>query len=751
MPMKNAYYVGLENCNLEQFRILPVMDFTDNEFADIIMEYNINPQDADDLNIQALVDKYKIDLIPYYQERISELEKSYNFTSEVYERKYIKDGKVVFYITSEPKTINKYTITEGNSELRNNNILVSAQYANSNDLHAGEDIEINGKIYRISGLYYQPAESLVFNSQYSSEMGNRNNAGIILSDENFKELNYKGDIVFLAKFNDTVSNENISEQTRILMSDDAVSYLVKSSDLGNYKTLTSNFDTSLSLMVLGLLLFFITIIILIFQILKNQFEQTAKSIGILKAMGYPDFTISLSFFVFMVPVTIGLLMGLIIGFFASSGFMLTYLNIFNFVPAKISFDYFLSVCVVFAISFITAAISIFNGYMMVRKNPLDLIHERKDNRAKLLTIITGKIASRFKFVQKTEFCFLTANISRVIAISLMSIISFILLNFAVSIFGLTQSPVMELSKASNYKFVTIYNEVQKTDNQSNNVAYSSPLYLLSCSNRKIEHTYQCMFIDDTFNSMKILDDSGNSIFSKISEKSSVIISQKLAYDYDIKIGDMIDIKATGENDFSAIVTAVNPLSYDSNLYLNIKAISDVIKKASETQYNIEYLEERPQDVDENIVTIQSKDERINQISKMLDGSLNMIPILVLITLILIISISGLLAYLNTNDNRKNISIFSIMGYKNSTILKMVVNIYSWIIFFGSTIGFALLKTVFSQLELFINNSTDVYITLEMYWEVMLLSIVFLYLIYRASIFICYRRLINIDVSKISYE
>ncbi|MGT2924937.1 ABC transporter permease [Streptococcus caviae] len=749
VPMKELYEKQLKDSNGEQFRIIPELKLSSREYKKIIKDYEI--KNASPQKIDGLVKKDVIDLTDYYQNRISTLEKKYGFTSEILKRKYVKTNGITYYLTFFQGTkLNKITMVEGDNKLKDGNVLLSVQFARQNKVSVGDTLTLQNKKYKVSGLYYQPSESLIYNSAYSANLSTKKNAGVLLTNNDLKRMNGPAESIYVCRFNDKVSDSVLTDKLQKIMEDNSVKKLSSSKDLPLYNSFLSNFNTSISIMVICLSLFTFVIIVLLFQILGNQLQQYSKSLGILRATGYSALKLSLTFLIFSIPIMLSLMIGFIVGYIKSKEFSNSYLKTFNFIAPKVPINIAKLLVICLLVFFILNVICIFYTNRILSKPILDSIYSRKSEKQKRysLQFFNGEIG-KLPMVSRMRVSFLLKNIIRSLIVFFMSFISFILLNFAFSLFSLSSKPLNDYSNSLNYKFENTFNTVQNShlDRLSENQSYSAS-FLAGTSKADYQY-YNISYVSPEFTALNIRTSKNTSIFRELSNKNNIIISKKMAAKYQLRKGDIVKVKTYTGKTHAYTVVSINPVAYDNTLYVNIESIEGMADGVSQSRYNITYTDTA---VKENqTVKSQSKKEKVHQIKDLVSSSLMLIPTIVTITLVIVFSISILLAYLNINDNKKNISILILMGYSKKLIMNMLINIYTWIMLAGCLVASCFLGKIFHYFETYINSAVDIYIEFNSSFLNVVASFVLIYMIYKLSIVSTYKIFDNIKVSDINYE
>lgn len=711
VPIQNSYKEDLKATKVEEFRILP-------------------------------------------KANIAELEDKYDFSAELFRRKYVQEGQNTFYISVPMTNINKYYVVEGKDDIQGSNILLSLQFAKKNNIKINDKIVISNSDYTVSGLYYQPSESLIFNSQYASTVSTTKNAGVLMNKDNFESLSGNEDKIYVARFNKNLDKTEFDSKIKDMMNDDDISLVESSKNLQSFNTLLSNFQTSLSLMKIGFILFVLVIVIVVMLLVRNQFQYSRRCSGVLMAIGYKRVTIALPFVLIQIPILIGMTIGAFLGLFMSESFLVNYFNVFNIVHPVIRFNYLLIVGVIITVNITIAIITFLLGLKLLRINELNLIYDRDKHQVGKITVFSKKLLEHFPFQYKIRYAFLLRKLWRFSIIVFISLIAFFMINFAAAIFNLTLEPIKQMDDQMKFKSMIIYNDIKNEPSKENrrNTFLNYRFYIESAETdagkKNIEKKYDVQFVHAENDMLKLSTDNKSNPLLNM-KKNDVIISKKLAYDYNLKEGDILNIKDSKGDIQKFNISAINITVYDSLLYLNADYMQDMDSVLHEGDYNGQYSSILQEKTEEMKVVI-SKEQQKEQTMTLLKGSLSLIPMMLVITIVLVVSLTSLISYFNINDAKKDITILNILGYQNKVISKMVINIYSVAIFIGSIICSLFIDKIFESIQTYVNKSTEILIILQTNTVWKIASFIIVYIVYKISIFIMKRNLNKIEIKNVLY-
>lgn len=707
IPLMDNYNREMESSNVEQFRILPELLPEEDEIKDLVQEYEISLEDLASKSFSSLCDIYHIDTVSLLTKRMEELEAEYHFTSELLQRKYYMTDHTVWYLFTEPEFINKITLAEGSRPSSAGEVLLSYQYAQHHSIAPGDDISVSGLTFRVTGLYTQAAESLIYNAKYASSMNSEFNAGVILTTEGYRSIeNADEEMIFVAVFDGNFLQEAISE----MLNDERVSSVVESKQLTNYNTLLSNFSTSLTIMVVGILIFLIVISIMMLIIISNWFQSNQKSFGIFLGMGYSRLSLSFSFLILLFPVVLGVGGGSAVGLLMAESFIKTYCDVFNVVPAAVSVSILVLVLMFdLAVIFLFSALIVLRALHLSGQSVISMITNRSSDRVNVLITKAKSLVRGASYATRIKSAYMLKHFSRFLTMIFVCMLAIILVSFSLSIYNLSHKNLDALSAQFRYTQIVNYSDT-RTDLQYDNLKntfYKGTLYFVDTQGKEINRYYTIYAINSDCYCLDLRNQNGDSLLA-IPEKQ-IVISAKLADQYSLSIGNVVHIRSVDGNLVPYTVFDINTTQYDTNLYVGEAAKTELFDCDSKDAFNGEFTNIQTAESDD--CKIITKDQQLRNIESLLSGSTSLIPVLFAITVIVIVSISCLIAYINIRENKKDIIILSLLGYRDGQIFRLIINLYSAAVIIGIVLGFFLVNPFLQAVQSSINTSTDIMISL----------------------------------------
>jgi putative ABC transport system permease protein len=714
---------------------VPTLELTDSELEQILFDYEVSPEDAASLTTDDLIKEYKVDTVRYLEERIGFLETRYHFSAELFCRKYIKSEGTVWYINTLPEKINMISTLDGEEPTASNEVLLSYQYAKHNNLSIGDTITINSKELIVCGLFTQASESLIYNSKYSTSMNTTNNAVAIVTEEAYKEFpSDDEDVSFCAVFSKPKAEAETNDLITEMMDDSAISFVANSSKLPMFNSLLSNFSTSLTLMAAGVLLILITILIMTMMLINNWFKGLQKSYGVLLGMGYSKTTLAGAFSVVSIPVSVGLVLGVVLGFFMSQGFVLSYCDVFNILPPHI--DIFTLSALVAFINVVLVVFSVFvttKCLLLLNKDVLSLMLNRSSERANTIIQKSKAVFEKASINTRIKTAYILKHTSRFFAIMLVSVFAIILSIFSIAIFSLSNEPLNSYADELAYDSIVTYATEQNDSSYENQTEtfMQGSFYAYECEGTKINAYYNILSLDAACNSLQIVDANKQPLVPI--EEGCIVVSAKFANQYGVERGNKLTIRSSDGTSTSFTVSGINSINYDINFYVDSACKESFYAAEDSNSFNGEFINGNAEPYNNEGVA-QTKSQKLDDIKGLLSGSMAMIPILILLTIFLVAGISCLISYLNINESKKDIVVFSILGYKDRSIFNLVVNIYAPAVLCGCLLGSLLAQPILAAFQTSVNTTTEVLITLQ--------ATVISSLLMVAAVFFLYNLIIN---------
>lgn len=217
---------------------------------------------------------------------VDDLAEEYSF---VYEEEYAKDFEengISYRVLSQTENIDVPYLVEGRLAEDENEILVNVEYAKEHDLQPGDELELQGNTYQISGIMTLVNYLRMHVRDDAFDYDPQNETLIVAKKDTVLQITDGAiSLSYLARFKDSLSEEQKSELSSLLVrSNDFVSVTLQS-DNSNITVLGGKISVYFLLTVISLCVMSIIIILLLLLFIYLMVNEDRKTIGILLANG----------------------------------------------------------------------------------------------------------------------------------------------------------------------------------------------------------------------------------------------------------------------------------------------------------------------------------------------------------------------------------------------------------------------------------------------------------------------------------
>lgn len=619
-----------------------IWEFGDNFFA------SQNLEDANfttympisDTEIETLEEKYSLNLEPQYFSNIE--------TNDTTTRLFKKT-----------KEINLYSVTKGRDIENNDEIIISEGYAVHNKIALGDKISMGEKNYTVTGFFQRP--------DYLYMLQNENDAYInittfflaYVTDEEFENIENKNCqyLVCFTKDNQTEFRKEVNEKYFMR------TYSAAKENLRiDMVKMQAEMFTMISYIILVVMP--LIVVVLISIVINRKVKSEQKLIGTLTALGYKKGKLMLHYAGFaMIPGLLGGILAVILSTIFAQPF--GELCLADYEPMRIDchvnpLSAILSI-IIPTIMYILAAMNSVNK--LLKKDTVLLLNGNADQDEKNLKhiLVKRKLSFRIKYALRS----LIGNPSRTFVVFLG-----IFLGSYIALLGYSFLDTMDNTKQSmademgSYEYQYVLNELT-----SENTYGGEPLLMSTMENTSGDQ-FSIIGTTDSNAYLNLKDLDGNTI----SLKNGYYITSVMSLLYDLKAGDdfilcnpltleqtTITIAGIIDNDmqnavFGAKENIAKMIGIDKNL-------SNVI------------MSDVPLDIPNSkiIQTIKQSDAK-EQFQNMSNQMNVMIYFLIGIGAAICIAAIYVAVNMLVTENRSNISMLKVLGYKDKQINQIVLNV-----------------------------------------------------------------------------
>jgi len=658
-----------------------------------VMTYTLFAVSMEDIEIN-----YKIFKKDFVQEdgyfitsqKIDEKLLKEKFGVELEERLFyeIQQDGVTLRIFSISNKINKPYVEAGKMP-RQGEVLLDPSFFKTQQYHTYDEIVISGKKFRVSGVGYLPDYIYIIKNDQDLLPDPKHFGVVLMLKSEMQKLfpvvpvhyySYKGKVNNIENFKSFINSN--WRLLKFVERDQNPRIIYTEMKLENAKRMT---------LPLSLFIILVSSFIL-FIVMRRVINTMHAEIGTLYSMGYTQKDVVKVFMRFPLYIWFfGSVAGVLIGFFEASPFAQFYRSYFTLPKIKTVLPWqhiFVAMVLPAILIFLSGYLALKNFFKLTIVEMLHGIDEIKFG--KLPTI---KFFDRFEFKTRIMLKYGWRHIGREVILAVGIIFSTILM-----MYGMTAKDSIVVAIERTYEKNFRYNYLYSLNSVSTHPeiklqSAAEPYNLLSFDIEGTKLSIMIYGIKRNSNMIKLYDDKGK----EISVSSELVITKPLASKLGIGDGDEIKLKNefTGK-EYTLKVKKVANLPVGNNGYMELESFNKLFGYRNGEYIGI--FSKEKMDIPENLVfESYTKSELINTIKASADDLSKTIGVIALIAAILALLIVYVLSTLTLNENKKNIGILKMLGYKEGNIFKMILGFNYVSLVTGFIIGVPLSKLTMDSL------------------------------------------------------
>lgn len=693
------------------------------------------------------VDKEKVESIDNVE--VVELMSNLDVTTKVSNK--TTTVRLVSYDFSEEKDINKYELVKGSEPKEENEVLVDDIFFEDNNLKLGDEVEfksggttdlsylLKNTTYKIVGTVYSP--SFLMRDRGSSYVGSGRLEGYFyVGEENLLlpaytsmeiRINNEDDLsIFSDEYSDLVGDVKADIENVLAASQPTDSYFIKDHEADvnfmNYKADGERIG------VIGLLipiLFFAISIMVTMTSMTRLVDTDLTLIGTYKALGYRNYAIASYYFIYaFVASFVGGILGLFLGYSIFPKLIINaFRSLYEFPDVVLSIQGgLIALSLTLAISFAVIP-SFVIALKRMRKNPAILMRPVIPTKGKkiLLERITP-LWKRINFSNKV----MIRNIFRYKKRFLMTVLgvagctSLIFAGFALrdAIKGIVDKQFVEIQhfdvtvelneSVEDDQLKIIYDEIGSSGGEQYIIAHRENLKI---------------FNDDGEKGLSLMAFSGEDykdFFTLRNRKSGedyilppngALISEKIAKEYDLDVGDIGEFKNKDGSIYEIKIGGITENYINHYIYLSYEAYEEIFgNEASDNSIFINLSSEAMKDEDDFSSSILALNG-VNGLSlnaqnkNLLDSSLRsldfVVLVLILSAVVLIFVVLFSLTSINIEERKRELATLKVLGFRKKEMIAYIFKEIFILTIIGIIIG--LILGIFIQRYIILTMETSI--------------------------------------------
>lgn len=661
----------------------------------------------------------------------------------------LEETKSFDYSISENKTlrifrentkVNIPAIIEGKN-LSNGGILIDPSYAKANKLNIGDSIKLYNQNFTISGFMSIPNYIYPLKSE-SDIINDPSSFGIAVINKNdFNNIN-RGNSFYAVRFNGDRSNlgKKISELKGYLRSKNIIilSWInISDNPRVTYMTAKlSGIDKMSSSMPLSIL---VLTCILTGIVMLRMLKREAAVIGTLYALGYKKREIMKHYLLYPLAVSLlGGILGTMLGVITLKPMISYYVSYFNIPVSSLSFNInYLIMSILLPVVFL-----IICSYFVVNKSlkasPVELMRGRRENN-KVGFIEKNIKLDKLDFNTKFQIRELLRSIPRSVFLMLGVIMATMLLLMGFSAKSSLDYLMKDsFSEAFKYNYQYVFNSVQNGKPEKGEAFSEIPFALKSDAN--LTFTVYGVSSDSKYISFK--NKAGN-----VLKSDKIIITKPLADKLNINPSDTIKaVNRLDSKEYNITVDDIAETYVGSYIYIPLDKLNAMLKFPPYSYTGLWSTERLsiPESKLLAFVTVDEMRNAFNTITKPLQAVIGGIAFMSFIIGLIVIYV---VTALTIEENKENISLMKVLGYRNKEVYSLILNSSSFIVILGYILGVPLLLASMHALFKSITKDMNVSFPVTINYIYVIVGFIIIYLTYELSKLLSRKKINKISMSE----
>lgn len=661
----------------------------------------------------------------------------------------IEETKSFDYAISKDKTLRIFNentkidipaIIQG-EKLNDGNILLDPSYAKANKLNIGDNIKIYNQNLTISGFMSLPNYIYPLRTE-SDIMNDPNNFGIaVISKNDFNKIN-KGNSSYAIRFNSNednldlkisnfkeyLRNENIIILNWINITDNPrVSYVT--AKLSGINKMSSFMPISI------LILTSILTGIVMLRMLKRE----SVIIGTLYALGYKKIEIMKHYLMYPLSISlIGGLVGTIFGLFTLKPMIEFMLSYFNMPIGSLNYNVkYIIISILLPVIFL-----VFCSYFIVRNSlkssPVQLMRggqeknkvnflEKKINLDRLSFNTKFKIREQIRSIPRSTFLLLGVIMATML----------LLMGFAVKSsmdYLINQS----FNESFKYNYHYVFNSIQHGKPEKGEAFLELPFALKS--NSKVTFTVYGVSPNSQYISFK--DKSGN-----ILKSDKTIITKSLANKLNIKPKDTIKvINRLDSKEYNITIDSIAESYVGQYIYLPLNELNTMLKFPTDSYMGL-WSSERLNIPENKLLAVVTVEDMRNAFNTLIQPFRIYIGSIAFMSLIIGLIVIYVVTSLTIEENKENISLMKILGYRKKEVYSLILNSSSFIVVIGYILGVPLILLSLSAMFKSVSKDMNLSFPVTINYIYVIFGFIIIYLDYELSKLLSRRKINKISMAE----
>lgn len=672
--------------------------------------------------------------IPLTQKEIAEIEKQYDVSIEQNGYLDVSVGDKSYRIFKPSQKINTYQLLEGDEIQSQYEILLDRDFANSNGIHVGDSYDIDGKDFKVVGLAIRPDYIYSPKNLTDAWVDKANFAMVQVDWETYEELTsqniWNSSSYYAVRYN----SEEKTDSFRRCIYEKYGAYSYMSADTNTRISKPQNAGVEMLMLAwfIGPLLFAV-IIMLISVVVGRMMEREKKHIGTLLSFGYRNHEIGLHYSMYaIIPALLGGILGLLLAVFTGEGVAMYFVYDYQL----INYDYYIRpIAAIICLAVPTVLyglVAYLKASRMFNKSIVSLLTEREDDTRKKRRMLE---TSKMNFKQKFRIRELFSHPARTLLVLLCLFLSTFMCLFGFAL-GDTVDKMTEngIESGAVYKYNYYLNQMI-SENKFGGLTGISISYEMSDNGNSI--TLNGVPKNSEFENIELLE-------GEYSDEG-FYISNAVAVERDLHEGDSIKIANTVTLEETEI--KIDGILHDNTqqaIYTSYENAKEIIG-IEENYFNVIYSNEELSIPGDKLAYTSDSQSILDILDTAMTALNGFVYGLVVIGCLLGVISVYLIVNMLIEENKANISMLKVLGYRNNEINRIVLSTNHMLVAIGFIAAIPLCYGSLSLLSRFAIPYMHVVLQPHIAISSIMLSLAIILASYFVSLFLLRRKVNKVDM------
>lgn len=600
-----------------------------------------------------------ITYLPISEEEIEELEEEYSVNMELQYYSNIETDGVTARVFKKTSEINLYSVTEGRDVETNDEIIISEGYAAFNKISLGDPITIGNKTYTVTGFFQRPDYLYMLQNEGDSYKNVTTFYLAYVTDEEYENIGGENCLYFVryeednqADFRKAV-NEKYYMRTYVSAKENMRIDMVK---------MQAEMFTAISYIILVIMP--LIVVALVSTVINRKVKSEQKLIGTLTALGYKKSKLMLHYTGFaMIPGVFGGIFAVIFSMIFAQPFGEVCLADYEPMRIECHVDPVAAMTGIIVPTVMYVFAAMYSVNKLLKKDTVLLLNGNSEQGEKNYKnmLVKNKVSFRVKYAMRS----LIGNPSRTFVVFLG-----IFLGNYIALLGYSFLDTMDntkknmVDKMGSFEYQYVLNELVEEN------VYGGELVTMSAMENTEGEQFSIVGTTDDNPYLQLKDIDGN----EISLNDGYYITSIMAMLQDVQTGDkMILCNPLTLEEFEITVAGILDNDMQNAVFGNKEDVAELMG-IDENVSNVVMSDVALDIPDSKIIQTIKKDDAKEQFQNMSNQMNVMVYFLIGIGAIICVASIYVAVNMLVTENRTNISMLKVLGYRDKQINQIVLNV-----------------------------------------------------------------------------